>query len=140
MQVTRKANRDDFYGIKDVAKFLGYTPLDDLETKRKLQALLDSSSDEVYVFEIDHTIVGWIHVRKMEHLASKDFYEIINIVIDHKMQRRGIGRNLVRYVLKKHNANFRVRSNKERMSANKFYKALGFTVTKAQNVYDLSSL
>jgi GNAT superfamily N-acetyltransferase len=135
----RLANLQDANAIADVASALGYQSAvsEELAIKR-LERLLLSSNDKVWVAEFNGQVIGWLHAQHAFRAASADFIEILGLSVSDQARLKGTGRALVeqakawaldeRLVL-------RVRTNDVRDGAKKFYTALGFTTTKIQSVF-----
>ena len=137
MEITiRSALESDASFINAASKHLGYSELTNSEAQKKLTRLLNSTSDEVYVAEVDNNIIGWIHLFFARRLASADFREIGGLVVSPQFRGRGVGRRLVEHATSMHGGKVRVRCNEKRVDSHQFYRALGFRDTKAQNVFE----
>jgi len=132
----RLAVGSDAKAINVVSKHLGYPALSDVEVEDDLRQLLESAHDEVYVAEANGRVVGWLHLCFVRRLASANYYEIGNMVVDGDAQRQGIGRALIEHVSDLHPEKIRVRSNELRVETHQFYEAMGFEVSKVQRVFE----
>jgi ribosomal protein S18 acetylase RimI-like enzyme len=142
MTTVREASIRDADGISQVSSCLGYIQSSREESKKRLEAVLASDTDIVWIYEEGTKIKGWIHLFVAIRLASEKFAEIGGLVVDQSYQRSGIGRKLVETAIKwseQNNLSLRVRCNSEREGANKFYKSLGFKVQKTQIVHEQTS-
>ena len=142
MTTVREASIEDVDGISQVSSYLGYTQSSREESKKRLEEVLASHTDIVWIYEDDTRIKGWIHVFVALRLASAKFAEIGGLVVDQSYRRSGIGRKLVETAIRwseQNNLSLRVRCNSERKEANKFYKSLGFKVQKTQIVHEQTS-
>lgn len=139
MESVRLAIIEDAPGINSVSKYLGYPELSDHECSDKLQQLLSSRVDEVYVALEKGKVVGWLHLFQARRLASANFYEIGGLVVNPENRGKGIGRALVEYATKIHSGKFRVRCNEKRRDSHAFYESVGFNSSKVQHVFEVSS-
>jgi ribosomal protein S18 acetylase RimI-like enzyme len=142
MTTVREASIRDADGISQVSSCLGYIQSSREESKKRLEAVLASDTDIVWIYEEGTKIKGWIHLFVAIRLASEKFAEIGGLVVDQSYQRSGIGRKLVETAIKwseQNNLSLRVRCNSEREGANKFYKSLGFKIQKTQIVHEQTS-
>lgn len=142
MTTVREASIGDADGISQVSSCLGYTQSSTEESKKRLEEVLASDTDIVWIYQDGTKIKGWIHLFVALRLASEKFAEIGGLVVDQSYQRSGIGRKLVETAIKwseQNNLSLRVRCNSEREGAHKFYKSLGFKVQKTQIVHEQTS-
>jgi ribosomal protein S18 acetylase RimI-like enzyme len=142
MTTVREASIRDADGISQVSSCLGYIQSSREESKKRLEAVLASDTDIVWIYEEGTKIKGWIHLFVAIRLASEKFAEIGGLVVDQSYQRSGIGRKLVETAIKwseQNNLSLRVRCNSEREGAKNFYKSLGFKVQKTQIVHEQTS-
>jgi GNAT superfamily N-acetyltransferase len=142
MTTVREASIGDADGISQVSSCLGYTQSSTEESKKRLEEVLASDTDIVWIYQDGTKIKGWIHLFVALRLASEKFAEIGGLVVDQSHQRSGIGRKLVETAIKwseQNNLSLRVRCNSEREGAHKFYKSLGFKVQKTQIVHEQTS-
>lgn len=142
MTTVREASIRDADGISQVSSCLGYTQSSTEESKKRLEEVLASDTDIVWIYQDGTKIKGWIHLFVALRLASEKFAEIGGLVVDQSHQRSGIGRKLVETAIKwseQNNLSLRVRCNSEREGAHKFYKSLGFKVQKTQIVHEQTS-
>ncbi|MDO6709021.1 GNAT family N-acetyltransferase [Photobacterium sp. 1_MG-2023] len=133
--IIRTASESDVLGINEVSKYLGYAELSSSESLSKLQELLNSAQDQVYVAESDGRILGWLHLFYARRLASESFFEIGGLVVSPEARGKGIGKALVKYAQKKNKGDIRVRCNELRKDTQEFYEAIGFGVNKVQRVF-----
>ncbi|WP_100635261.1 GNAT family N-acetyltransferase [Marinomonas sp. ef1] len=137
----RLANLQDANAIADVASALGYqnTVSENLAIKR-LERLLLSSNDKVWVAEFNGQLIGWLHAQHAFRAASADFIEILGLSVADQARLKGAGRALVEKAKEwalDEKIVLRVRTNDTRDGAKKFYTSLGFTATKIQSVFQL---
>jgi N-acetylglutamate synthase-like GNAT family acetyltransferase len=138
VSVIRTATLKDAKSINSLSLHLGYESMPFDIACERLRFLLESVTDEVWVFEESSIILGWIHVFKANRVASLSFNEIGGLVVDPKARKQGIGRKLVEFAAKRakdKNIELRVRCNSQREETHQFYTKAGFTSTKAQHVF-----
>lgn len=111
----REAIKSDSQSINRVSHYLGYSKLSSNRSMLKLQEMINSPYDYVYVAEVKGQIVGWIHLFYARRLASENFYEIGGLVVSPDFRGQGIGKNLVQFALSKNKGKFRVRCNELRV-------------------------
>ncbi len=138
----RVASIGDAEGISLVSSYLGYTESSKDESTRRLDKILTTESNFVWVYEDEGRIIGWLHLFIAIRLASPEFVEIGGLVVDQSSRRLGIGRELVEAAIlwsREKNLSLRVRCNLNRDEANLFYGEQGFEVSKTQIVHELPS-
>jgi len=62
----------------------------------RLNKILSSASDTIFVSVEDKTITGWIHVFAALRLESDSFAEICGLVVKEEFRNKGIGKELVK--------------------------------------------
>ncbi|HEX5398802.1 MAG TPA: GNAT family N-acetyltransferase [Verrucomicrobiae bacterium] len=134
----RRACESDCAGMARLATQLGYPASED-DLKLRLQHLLGSSNDLVFVAESDGAVVGWIHGFLSQPLESDRRVEIGGLVVDEKFHRQGIGWELVRRVeqwaIGLGITELVVRCRTTRQEAHQFYQSLGCRPVKTQTVF-----
>lgn len=135
----RPAREEDCAEIARLAKQLGYPASDDA-MRTRLCRLLTSSNDAVLVAESNGVgLVGWIHGVLSQFLESDFRVEIAGLVVDERLHRRGVGRELVkeveRWAVERGVAQSSVRCRTNRSEAHRFYESLGYSQTKTQIVF-----
>lgn len=136
----RQAKIEDANAINLLSDSLGYLPGDDEEFASRLEKLLDSDTNEVWVFEKENRVVGWLHVFLANRVASASFVEIGGMVVDPDFRNMGIGKSLVEQAslwARTKNMKLRVRSDSRRDVAHNFYTSTGFKKLKSQHVFEL---
>ncbi len=142
MNRIREAQEEDIPSIIELSAGLGYddTP-PDIAYKRILK-ILTSETDQLWVFEENHQLKGWIHLFTAKRVASPPFAEIGGLVVSSTSRREGIGKQLVSHAnqwAQKHDLKLRVRVNEKRISACEFYRSIGFSDLKSQVVFEIGS-
>lgn len=134
----REAKVEDASSIADLSYQLGYPSTND-ETIDRLQAILSSSDNSVYVVCCRDVVVGWVHAFHSLRLESASFVEIGGLVIDVNHRNKGFGKLLINRVFEwaksKGINRIRVRCNVIRKETHHFYQSLGFKETKEQKVF-----
>lgn len=80
-------DKDSFYELGRLLK-------SNFESLFNLENILSSSYDFVYGYYIDNKLVAFIHINKMYENV-----DIVNIVVDSKYRRKGIGKELIEYIV-----------------------------------------
>lgn len=123
----------DIYYINKTS--LGYDY--DLEKqKAKIQAVLNDSTQVIFVAETDNKVVGYIHLVNYDVIYADNFKNCLGLAVDNDYKRNGIGSALLKQaeIWAKENgaAGIRLCSGIEREKAHKFYQSQGYEVTKLQ--------
>ncbi|MCG7547561.1 GNAT family N-acetyltransferase [Pseudoalteromonas sp. Of7M-16] len=138
MANVRTAKMTDLQQIHYLSNFLGYENASMEQAQLRLEYLLESNNDDVWVFDQNGRVGGWIHAFKAHRVASKMVYEIGGLVVDPKIRNQGIGKQLVEHVYQvaiEQNTELRVRCNEKRIETHHFYLKLGFSESKTQHVF-----
>lgn len=141
MQIVREADQSDSDVINELSHHLGYEFVSSDVAFTRLKTVLESNTEKIWVLETEGVVRGWIHVFIAHRVASPSFAELGGLVVSPGNRREGIGRVLVDCAKKwgaERNLNLKVRCNTQREEADKFYRSIGFTKSKAQNVYEAS--
>ncbi len=134
----RPAREQDCLEIARLASQLGY-PASGEVMRQRLQRLLASPKDAVFVAEGQGRLGGWIHGVRSQFLESDLRVEIGGLVVDDSVQRQGIGGELVKRVevwaVEQGVTQVVVRCRTTRAEAHLFYESLGYTRAKSQIVF-----
>ena len=136
----RCATINDSKSINSLSAHLGYKITSDNIATKRLEYLLESLNDNIWVLEKSNIIVGWIHVFTAHRVASPSFNEIGGLVVDPKERNQGMGRKLVEFVVaesKSRHLEWRVRCNAQREESHLFYEKIGFIKSKTQHVFTI---
>jgi len=136
----RKATKSDFEIINSLSNELGYKKQSKEIVFKRLENILNSSIDNLFVYENEDKIKGWIHFFIANRVASESFVEIGGLVVDLTARREGIGKSLVEFVkqwARTNNYEIRVRCNTKRENTHKFYETLHFENKKSQYVFQM---
>jgi GNAT superfamily N-acetyltransferase len=134
----RRATVADAAAIAGLSAELGY-PVEPAETRRRVQALADASSQIVLVATIGDEVVGWIHGADQLLLEVGSRCEILGLVVSSGHRRVGIGERLLSAVetwaRERSLREVSVRSNVLRESSHPFYEKHGYRRAKTQHAY-----
>ncbi|PXV69177.1 N-acetylglutamate synthase-like GNAT family acetyltransferase [Dysgonomonas alginatilytica] len=127
----RKAELKDSQAIRDMLDQLGY-PLTNEFIKGKLMLLLNSSADEIYVYEDNNKVVGFLTLHFTVQLAFEhNFCEIGYFVVDKNVRSKGVGKQLeemaCKVALDKDCDRIEVFSLDHRTDAHRFYERQGYS-------------
>lgn len=105
-------------------------------TRDKLQVILDSPADKIFVAEHDGKIAGYIHLSSYECTYSDSLKNIMALVVDEACRKMGIGRKLVQtaeeWAKGSGSKGIRLVSGYNRITAHQFYLACGYVLRKEQ--------
>lgn len=123
----------DIYYINKTS--LGYDY--DLEKqKAKIQAVLNDSTQVIFVAETNNKVVGYIHLVNYDVIYADNFKNCLGLAVDNDYKRNGIGSALLNQAetwAKENDAvGIRLCSGVEREKAHQFYQSQGYEVTKLQ--------
>ncbi len=106
------------------------------KTRIKLQALLKSDKDKIFVACVDEVVVGYIHANDYDVIYAPHMKNIMGIAVLSEFKRMGIGRELLTAVenwAENTGADgVRLASGSARVDAHQFYKNCGYTGDKTQ--------
>lgn len=123
----------DIYYINKTS--LGYD-YDFEKQKAKIQAVLNDSTQVIFVAETNNKVVGYIHLVNYDVIYADNFKNCLGLAVDNDYKRNGIGSALLKQaeIWAKENgaAGIRLCSGVEREKAHQFYQSQGYEVTKLQ--------
>lgn len=123
----------DIYYINKTS--LGYD-YDLEEQKAKIEAVLNDSTQVIFVAETNNKVVGYIHLVNYDVIYADNFKNCLGLAVDNDYKRNGIGSALLNQaeIWAKENgaAGIRLCSGVEREKAHQFYQSQGYEVTKLQ--------
>jgi GNAT superfamily N-acetyltransferase len=136
--ITRRATLLDAFRLAELSGMLGYA-VDPFTLAERLQRLLESAEDAVFVAEIETSVAGWVHGTEQELLESDRRCEILGLVVDPAYRGQGVGRALVmrveEWAIGRGLRQVSVRSNVARVESHPFYERLGYLRAKTQHAY-----
>ena len=101
------------------------------------------SGSKVFVARLDGEIEGFVWVVYYEHIANKGVGVIEELYVNDNYRRRGIGRKLItkaiEYLKKMRATVVLVTTESHKVGAKKFYKAIGFKISKTWFFYSLQA-
>lgn len=117
------------------AKEMGYDyPLD--KTAEKLEQLLKSNRDKIFVAAVDNIVVGYVHADDYDVIYAPHMKNIMGIAVSSSFKKKGIGRALLSAVedwAKNDGADgVRLVSGAARTGAHEFYRRCGYSGEKQQ--------
>jgi GNAT superfamily N-acetyltransferase len=134
----RRAQLGDAPEMTRLAAQLGY-PMAAAEMTRRLAGLVADERHYIAVAASGEVMLGWMHVEHRSLLEGGDRAELMGLVVDANVRRRGVGRELVdvaeNWALSRGLSSLTVRSNAARELSHPFYEALGYAREKTQHVY-----
>jgi len=136
----RRAQTSDAAEMARLSGELGY-PMSADEMRARLGQLLPDAHHFIAVaYDAgDERLLGWMHVEHRTSLDAGDRAELMGLVVDGSVRRRGTGRALVdaaeRWAQSQGLTAVTVRSNVTRELSHPFYEALGYVREKTQHVY-----
>ncbi len=139
MSQISEAQKTDCEAIIELSLGLGYDTVSQEVAIGRINEILKSEIDNLWVYKEGDQIMGWIHVFKAKRVASASFAEIGGLVVSPIYRRQGVGKRLVEYALqwaKANNLKTRVRCNTKRSDTHNFYRAIGFSISKSQHIFE----
>lgn len=132
----REIIQSDFRSITNLSTQLGYQVYEEF-IESQIKKIVTNPDHHAFVALKNDIIVGYIHCFLAVRLTSSDFLEICGLVVDKEQRGNGIGSILVKYV----EANVmckrtRVRCNKKRELAHRFYEKLNYSEKKEQKIFE----
>lgn len=134
--VIREATRKDAEAIADLNRTaMGYD-YPTVETEKKLQAVLSSGKDKVFVAVRGNTVIGYIHANDYDLLYFPTMKNIMGIAVDSACRKCGVGKALLSAVetwaKETGTAGIRLVSGAGRKEAHAFYRSCGFSGGREQ--------
>ena len=91
-------------------------------------------TEKIYVYLYDNKVIGFIHIS-----SNYEIIDILNIVVDPKYEKQGIGTKLINYIIKKKDtivSKIMLEVREDNLKAINFYQKNNFTIiAKRQNYY-----
>jgi len=143
MPSIRAARASDSHSINQLSLLFGYPQESGDLASVRLNELINSDCDKVWIFEQHNQVLGWIHLFIAKRLASANFAEIGGLVVNADFRRQGIGRQLVERAsswAREEHLSLRVRCNAKRDGSCNFYRAVNFSELKNQLVFEAGSI
>ncbi len=114
---------------------LGYDfPLE--KTAKRLEMILKSDRDKIFVAEVEGKVVGYIHAADYEVIYAPSMKNILGLAVNSDYRRLGAGKALLaaaeNWAKETGSAGVRLCSGAERKGAHEFYKKCGYECSKEQ--------
>lgn len=105
-------------------------------TKDKLERLLKSDKDKIFVATVQNTVVGYVHANDYDVIYAPHMKNIMCIAVSSEYKKYGIGKAMLEEIEKwaKETGAFGVRlvSGSTRVGAHEFYRRCGYVGDKQQ--------
>lgn len=133
--IVRPVEVSDYCDIYLLNQELGYFyPKESV--KERITYITQNTKDVIFVAELDHEVVGYIHGSPYELLYSDSLINILGFVVKAKYRNLGIGGLLIDslecWARENKFSGIRLVSGMERADAHRFYEKHGYTSTKNQ--------
>ncbi|MDO5400509.1 MAG: GNAT family N-acetyltransferase [Eubacteriales bacterium] len=134
--IIRECTPADAAGIYCLNKEeMGYDyPLE--ATQEKIEQLICSKSDKIYVAVLDGAVIGYVHANSYNLIYSSHMKNIMGIAVSAAYQHRGVGHALLceveKWARQEQAAGIRLVSGAARISAHEFYRSCGYGHEKDQ--------
>lgn len=106
------------------------------KTRHKLEQIMESDSDKIYVAIAEDHVVGYVHGNDYDTIYAPHMKNIMGIAVSSAYKRKGIGRALLNAVeewAKQTGAEaVRLVSGSGRTNAHLFYRSCGYSGDKTQ--------
>lgn len=139
MDPIRRATIEDSEAIAHLATLLGY-PSDSEQTGALLVRLLLDGAHAIFVYELDETVIGWVHVSERQTLVNAPYAEVLGLIAHPDYRNRGVGKSLMRsaeiWATARGLHRLRLRTNVVRKEAHAFYERIGYSFVKEQKLYE----
>lgn len=134
----RSGRTSDAADIARLTGDLGYD-VSASDVAARLSRILSRPDEQFLVAELDGRVVGWLHAAISEPVDSEPYVKIVGLVVDHRHQRKGIGRMLMTeaegWARARGYSIVRLSSTSLRTGAHRFYEQLGYTNLKTQYAF-----
>lgn len=106
------------------------------DTKDKLERLLKSDKDKIFVATVQNTVVGFVHANDYDVIYAPLMKNIMGIAVSSEYKKYGIGKAMLEEIEKwaKETGAFGIRlvSGTARIGAHDFYRRCGYVGDKQQ--------
>lgn len=134
----RRATLDDVAALVELNRQLGY-PTSEEELRERLEPILKSPEDAVFVALDGSDPIGWIHVAIERGLETSHVAGLRGLVVDEAHRSGGVGQALLRAAeawAREHGCEVvTVRSRVARERAHRFYEREGYMRVKTSHVF-----
>lgn len=105
-------------------------------TKNKLEKLIESPAEKIFVAVVENKIVGYIHASDYDVIYADHYKNILGIAVDEKYRQNGIGKALLseaeKWGKETGAVGIRLCSGSTRTEAHLFYRHCGYKNCKEQ--------
>lgn len=114
---------------------LGYDfPIE--KTAKRLEMILGSEKDKIFVAEYGGKVIGYIHACDYDVIYSQSMKNILGLAVDSHYRKLGAGKALLtaaeNWAKETGSAGVRLCSGAQRKGAHEFYKRCGYICSKEQ--------
>ncbi len=106
------------------------------DTKEKLEGLLESDKDKIFVATVQNAVVGYVHANDYDVIYAPHMKNIMGIAVSGEYKKYGIGKAMLEEIEKwaKETGAFGIRlvSGSTRTGAHEFYRRCGYIGDKQQ--------
>lgn len=133
--------RNDLPPVQSLVKELGYS-LSASEAEERFLKLMNNSHHAFFVYQGESSIVGFMHLEKINSFLYSPKIEIRALVIDEKYQGQGLGKTFIdeskRWAKSNDIHTLFLSCNIIRESAHHFYERRGFKKIKSSYFFEMS--
>lgn len=134
----RQAKASDGSRIAGLSGQLGY-PASVGDMKRRIEEINRDDNCELLVAESDGSVVAWLLIHVYRLISSDCLAQVAGLVVDRAHRNQGIGALLMEraeeWARRKKCRGVMLRSRSTRKDAHTFYKRLGYSEIKTQDVF-----
>ena len=136
--IVRDARLTDDEALAGLSEQLGYP-----RSPEALRVVLEENLREprvrILVAEVGGAVVGWVGLEILNRFYTDPYVDITGFVVEASMRNQGIGRRLMaaaeEWARSQGISAVKLKSNKKRTAAHRFYEACGYRLTKEQVCY-----
>lgn len=133
----RSVQLEDADQIASLSDLLGYS-ITAQQAHQRLTQLQQNQNHAIYVAQVPHRVIGWIHVFVEETLVVGKDARIAGLIVHPDARDRGVGRLLMQaaeqWARSQGCERVVVSSNTVRQAAHRFYENVGYVPLKTQLV------
>ena len=136
--IVRSARTADGAEIADLSGQLGY-PASVNDMKRRIAGICEDENCMLLVAESDGCVVAWLLIHLYRQVSSDCLAQVGGLVVDEAHRNQGIGARLMEraeeWARERDCRGVMLRSRSTRKDAHAFYKRLGYSDIKTQDVF-----
>lgn len=106
------------------------------ETAKRLEMILKSEKDKIFVAEYGGKVIGYIHACDYDVIYSQSMKNILGLAVDSHYRKLGAGKAFLtaaeNWAKETGSAGVRLCSGAQRKGAHEFYKRCGYICSKEQ--------